>query len=168
MRPKKYHPFWSEHDKLYPGGSSSSKEWQSIKRQVRTRDGGRCSICGSTTLLHVDHIVPLSKGGSNSTSNLQTLCKRCHEVKTGRPLRDWREPTHSVSASVSQYDNQHGTVLASPQQRENRSELNLPAVLGCIAIVSFGTGMITKSGALILIAVVFLLIYLVVGIFDPE
>jgi 5-methylcytosine-specific restriction protein A len=33
---------------------------------------------------HVDHIVPLSQGGTNATSNLQTLCQPCHSRKTVR------------------------------------------------------------------------------------
>lgn len=88
---KSEHPYWSKHNKLYPGGSPTSQEWGEFKRTVRARDGGRCVQCGSTTLLHVDHITPLSKGGANAMGNLQTLCKKCHEIKTGRPLRDWRE-----------------------------------------------------------------------------
>ena len=30
----------------------------------------------------VDHVVPLSQGGENHRSNLQALCKPCHEAKT--------------------------------------------------------------------------------------
>jgi hypothetical protein len=32
----------------------------------------------------VDHIVPLSEGGSNDASNLQALCLMCHRVKSNR------------------------------------------------------------------------------------
>lgn len=32
----------------------------------------------------VDHIVPLSEGGSNDVSNLQALCLMCHRVKSNR------------------------------------------------------------------------------------
>ena len=33
---------------------------------------------------HVDHIVPLRKGGTHDESNLQALCARCHSKKTVR------------------------------------------------------------------------------------
>lgn len=34
--------------------------------------------------LHVDHIVPVSKGGSHLVSNMQTLCRRCNLSKGAR------------------------------------------------------------------------------------
>jgi len=80
--------YWRWHDKLYLGGSIRSEEWTFRSREVKERDGRRCVMCGSDRPLQTDHIVPLSQGGSNEMENLQTLCKRCHEKKTGRPL-DW-------------------------------------------------------------------------------
>ncbi len=47
----------------------------SIKLEVWKRDGGKCSICGSSENLHFDHIIPWSKGGSSETAkNIQLLC----------------------------------------------------------------------------------------------
>ena len=40
-----------------------------------------CRKCGRAAEV-TDHIIPLSKGGTNERSNLQALCKRCHDIKT--------------------------------------------------------------------------------------
>jgi len=51
------------------------------KRAVWTRDGGCCQwpvasggVCGSTTRLELDHVVPLARGGPSTASNLRVLC----------------------------------------------------------------------------------------------
>jgi hypothetical protein len=53
----------------------------SIRIAVFVRDGGRCRRCRSATNLELDHLIPLSKGGSSDESNLQTLCRRCNRRK---------------------------------------------------------------------------------------
>ncbi len=55
---------------------------EAIKRKVIARDGGKCSVCGSTLKLEVDHKVALMNGGTNDESNLATLCDDCHLAKT--------------------------------------------------------------------------------------
>ena len=55
-----------------------------LRHQVFQRDGYRCRECGATnkeTTLHVDHIKPVAKGGTNDLSNLQTLCEACNRAK---------------------------------------------------------------------------------------
>lgn len=37
-----------------------------------------CVYCGSTEDLTIDHIKPISKGGTNNLDNLQILCRRCN------------------------------------------------------------------------------------------
>lgn len=42
-----------------------------VQREVWRRDNGRCVECGSNKNLEFDQIIPFSKGGSNTTRNIQ-------------------------------------------------------------------------------------------------
>lgn len=53
-------------------------DWGDRKRKVVLRDGESCSKCGKTWNLHLHHISPLGRGGTNELSNLKLLCEGCH------------------------------------------------------------------------------------------
>lgn len=59
-----------------------------LRYSILERDGFCCKACGATpnqgATLHVDHIHPVSKGGSNDPDNLQTLCAACNLGKGAR------------------------------------------------------------------------------------
>jgi hypothetical protein len=57
---------------------------QTIKDQVWNRDGGKCVECGSNEKIEFDHIIPFSKGGSNTYRNLQILCEKCNRSKSDK------------------------------------------------------------------------------------
>ena len=68
----------------------SRELWNVIRQQVWERDGGRCRgpYCRGAPplpleIVHIDHITPVSKGGSNHLDNLRTLCRRCHVLRAG-------------------------------------------------------------------------------------
>lgn len=49
-----------------------------LRETVLARDGHKCVRCGSLERLEIDHIFPVSLGGTNAISNLRTLCKSCN------------------------------------------------------------------------------------------
>lgn len=63
--------------------------WRKIRAAV-LREQPLCVEClgaGVVTAANeVDHIVPLSQGGTNEWDNLQPLCKSCHSKKTRREM----------------------------------------------------------------------------------
>ena len=55
-----------------------------VRHAVYLRDNYSCCICGKGVEdydLQIDHIKPISKGGTNAMSNLQTLCEDCNKEK---------------------------------------------------------------------------------------
>jgi len=60
----------------------------SLRYDILKKDNFRCQICGMTARdgakLHVDHIIPVSKGGKTEISNLRTLCERCNMGKSNK------------------------------------------------------------------------------------
>lgn len=56
----------------------------SLRREVFEADAYRCVICGGYDHLQVDHIHPVSKGGTNDRENLQTLCRSCNAAKSDK------------------------------------------------------------------------------------
>jgi HNH endonuclease len=55
-----------------------------VKRKTWAKDGGKCVYCSAKEYLEYDHIIPFSKGGSNSENNIQLLCRNCNLAKSDR------------------------------------------------------------------------------------
>lgn len=59
-----------------------------LRLNVLERDNYRCQFCGATVedgvKLHIDHIIPVSKGGTDDMDNLQVLCHKCNLAKRDR------------------------------------------------------------------------------------
>ena len=59
-----------------------------LRYKVLKRDNFKCCACGASPAkdsmveLHIDHIVPWSKGGETTLENLQTLCSKCNIGKS--------------------------------------------------------------------------------------
>jgi 5-methylcytosine-specific restriction endonuclease McrA len=75
-------------------GSHTIEEFEALCEQR----GWACLCCGiphSTSPLTRDHIVPLSRGGSDYISNIQPLCLRCNDRK-GIKIIDYRQDSGMI------------------------------------------------------------------------
>jgi 5-methylcytosine-specific restriction endonuclease McrA len=51
------------------------------RNRIFKRDNHQCVYCGSKRNLTIDHVVPKSKGGNNTWTNLVTCCSPCNRKK---------------------------------------------------------------------------------------
>jgi len=74
----------------YWQGRPSASIWVALRKFVFDRDDYTCLYCGKPNRkLHCDHIIPISKGGTNHPDNLVTACRTCNLVKHARTPEEW-------------------------------------------------------------------------------
>lgn len=65
--------------------------WRRRKKQIGQRDGEICQYCGQQAPDgQPDHIIPLSKGGTDALDNLVWACRGCNESKGNKTLEEWQ------------------------------------------------------------------------------
>ena len=69
----------------YQQGNLYQKELRSF---IFSRSNSQCVYCGAKAE-EIDHIVPRSKGGTNSVNNLTATCRACNEKKSNLSLKDF-------------------------------------------------------------------------------
>lgn len=78
-------------------GETGPKQWVSreywperVKAILKSRDRGKCTNCMSDLTMeleapiHIDHMIPIAKGGCNDIVNLQILCDKCNQSKSAK------------------------------------------------------------------------------------
>lgn len=68
-----------------------AKMTPAVREAVFERDGRACRACGITDNLHIDHVVPISRGGLTVMENLAVLCGSCNASKGALPWDVWLE-----------------------------------------------------------------------------
>lgn len=74
--------FLSDKRKKVSKKSERSYMTKPLRYLIIKESGGRCALCGRSIedgiSLHVDHILPIAKGGKTVVSNLRVLCDDCN------------------------------------------------------------------------------------------
>ena len=71
-------------------GRPPAHKWQKVRDRIFERDGYTCQYCGAHGgELHCDHIIPVSRGGTNDDDNLATACAACNLSKSARTPEEW-------------------------------------------------------------------------------
>ena len=82
-------PNWLE---LQYDGRLPPCSWREIRSKIFMRDDYTCAYCGQRGgELHCDHIVPVSKNGSNDEDNLVTSCRSCNLSKAAKSIEEWKK-----------------------------------------------------------------------------
>jgi len=63
----------------------TAAEWATI----RAMQSGACAYCLRVAPLTMDHVLPLSRGGSNTMANVVGACRGCNSSKKARTIEEW-------------------------------------------------------------------------------
>ena len=75
-----------EWEQASPSAGITARDWL----RTLNRWGHRCAYCGAAGLLHMDHVVPLSRGGAHTIGNVLPACQGCNLSKHNRCLTEWQ------------------------------------------------------------------------------
>lgn len=70
-------------------GTHTAGEWHAKCRAVKCR----CAYCGRecfTWMLEKDHVIPISRGGSDGIDNIVVACYPCNRGKSDMTVEEWR------------------------------------------------------------------------------
>ena len=59
-----------------------------LRSFIFSRSGGKCVYCGAKAT-EIDHVIPRSNGGTNSSYNLVASCKSCNQMKSNKTLKEF-------------------------------------------------------------------------------
>lgn len=94
------------------------REVKFTRRNIYARDASRCQYCGkryATSELSLDHVVPKSRGGTGTWTNIVCCCVKCNSRKGGRtpaeahmklvaqPVKPRRSPAITIRLTSRKY-----------------------------------------------------------------
>lgn len=96
---------------------TTGTSWDRLRKMIAARDGERCVYCGALTPDGAaDHVLPLSKGGTDGIDNLVWTCQSCNSSKQDKTLREWIK----ARLDVTSYDVDAPETPAAPRKWNKR------------------------------------------------
>lgn len=127
--------------------------WDKIRKQILRRDAGLCQPCkrlGQITpnCNTVDHITAKAAGGSDESSNLQTICTPCHTAKTAREAQQGRD---TPASAVGKPSGSGAPIVGAPGtggQQAGGGEKSSPTPLRTEPLVKFLCAGVSGGGGI--------------------
>ena len=69
-------------------GKIVARDWERLQR----RYASGCAYCGAQGKMTMDHVVPLSRGGTHTIGNVLPVCGPCNFRKGARCITEWKKP----------------------------------------------------------------------------
>ena len=149
-----YFPGWFRHQApshpqpsqlpVPPGGASLGEPFtDKLRQEIYERDNYICQYCGTdlsqqSRNLSIDHVIPLTKGGTHNRENLVTACKSCNLKKRNRtPQEAGMALIPDSKAKVN--------LVVNPEVNHRIKEVNHPVTQVRSGQVSIGKVSIGKS-----------------------
>lgn len=111
---------------------------KAVIESVMSRDGHKCVYCQRANgyfsametrvdgILHMDHVIPVSKGGSCDESNLVSACRKCNMIKSNRNPDEcgfnWPEINGQRIGNANRVTEAHNGVSSALAREEKRRE----------------------------------------------
>lgn len=113
-------------EKRKQSGLPALSDYSRFRDGLIARDGCRCVYCGSLDNLVVDHMVPVTLGGTDDIDNLALACRACNSGKAGR-TPEMAKMAVTVTTALSAMERYRGinervTVTVTPSESETDTE----------------------------------------------
>ena len=70
----------------------NTRAWRKIRERILIRDSYCCQYCGEENATTVDHVIPISRGGTDEPDNLVACCSRCNYQKKDKVGQFFGQP----------------------------------------------------------------------------
>lgn len=111
-------------NKRRAAGLPQMGDYSKFKDELEGRDGSQCVYCEATENLVVDHMVPISQGGTDDIDNLALSCRECNSGKAGRTpdQAGYKVRIKTAETALTRYQKLNVTVTETPPDTESDTD----------------------------------------------